>query len=59
MNYKIIVGDYSDDLQYKVQYEIDRGWSPCGGVAFGNGKLYQAMTATDEALRDAARKREC
>lgn len=60
MDYKILSGKDSDELQRKVQNALDHGWSPCGGIAFDtrSGELYQAVTSSTDSRVAAARARD-
>lgn len=51
MDYQIVFGRDSGELQKKVQNMIDRGWTPCGGPTFDSrsGEMHQALTSTAES----------
>jgi len=57
MEYKITFGRDYEELEKKVQKDIDSGWTPCGGVAHDSrsGWLYQAMTSTYESRKEHSR----
>jgi hypothetical protein len=53
MQYLIVEASSAMELQEKVQYYIDRGWKPQGGLSvaaqgIGNWWYYQAMVMPDE-----------
>lgn len=42
--YKIVNSYNLDDLVRTVNTQMEYGWKPCGGVAYGAEKYYQAMS---------------
>lgn len=60
MDYRILSGRNSEELEKKVQNMLDRGWSPCGGPTFDSrsGEMHQALTSTTESRKAAALGRD-
>lgn len=45
--YELLSSTYEQGLVSKVNEYVLQGWSPLGGMMFGNGKLYQAVVIED------------
>ena len=52
MEYKIVYGDYKNNLEKEVKHWIERGWELQGGVAFqttnSSGLFLQAMVKHED-----------
>lgn len=48
MEYNILTGFYTFDLEKAVRDYIKDGWKPQGGVTKGHELLYQAMIKEDD-----------
>ena len=48
MIYKIINKVNADQLVFEVNEHLKEGWTPAGGIAVFDGRLYQALIKTKE-----------